>query len=114
MVIKRGQIWWADLGEPRGSEPALRRPVLVLQDDLLNASALKTVMIAPLTSNLRRAQAAGNVLLASEETGLARESVALVCQVMTLDEELFDELVSSLSARAQRLVDRGLRLALGL
>ena len=114
MVIKRGQIWWADLGEPRGSAPALRRPVLVVQDDLLNASALKTVMIAPLTSNLRRAEAAGNVLLPAEETGLTRESVALVCQIMTLDEELFDELVSSLSARAQRLVDRGLTLALGL
>ena len=113
-MIKRGQIWWADLGEPRGSAPALRRPVLVVQDDLLNTSALKSVMIAPLTSNLRRAEAAGNVLLPPGETGLARESVVLVCQIMTLDRELFDELASSLSARAQRLVDRGLSLALGL
>jgi mRNA interferase MazF len=114
MVIKRGQIWWADLGEPRGSAPALRRPVLVVQDDLLNASALKTVMIAPLTSNVRRAEAAGNVLLAPSETGLDRLSVALVCQVMSLDETFFGELVSSLSARTQRHVDRGLALALGL
>ena len=114
MVIKRGQIWWADLGDPRGSAPALRRPVLVVQDDLLNASALQTVMDAPLTSNLRRAEAAGNVLLSAEETALSRESVALVCQLTALEKEFFDELVSSLSARAQRLVDRGLELALGL
>lgn len=113
-MIKRGQIWWADLGEPRGSAPAMRRPVLVVQDDVLNASALKTVMIVPLTSNLRRAEAVGNVLLSAEETGLDRPSVALVCQVISLDEGLFDELVSSISTRAQRLVDRGLMLALGL
>jgi mRNA interferase MazF len=88
--------------------------VLVVQDDLLNASAFNTVMVAPLTSNLRRSEAAGNVLLAPTETGLDRTSVALVCQVMSLDEAFFDELVSSLSARMQRHVDRGLALTLGL
>ena len=114
MVIKRGQIWWADLGEPRGSAPALRRPVLVVQDDLLTASLLKTVMVVPLTANLRRAQAAGNVLLPSTESGLERSSVALVCQVMTIDKASFDELVGSLSVRARRAVDHGLKLALGI
>jgi len=112
--VKRGEIWWADLGEPRGSAPALRRPVLVVQDDVLNASALATVMVAPLTSNLRRGEAIGNVRLSRRETGLDRESVALVCQVMTLDEDFLDELVGSLSARARRRVDRGLAVALGL
>ena len=82
--MHRGEIWWADLGEPRGAEPAFRRPVLVVQDDLLTESALKTVMIVPLTSNVRRAHAAGNVLLAPRDTGLDKPSVALVCQVMTV------------------------------
>lgn len=114
MVIKRGEVWWADLGEPRGSSPALRRPVLVVQDDLLNASALTTVMVAPLTSNLRRAEAIGNVALPSSETGLGRASVVLVCQIVALDKAFLDQLVGSLSAGARRKVDRGLELALGL
>jgi len=92
----------------------LRRPVVVVQDDLLNGSALKTVMIAPLTSNLRRAQAVGNVALAPSETGLDRPSVALVCQLMALDKIFFDEVVGSLSAAARRKVDSGLKVALGL
>ena len=112
--MKRGEIWWADLGEPRGSALAMRRPVLIVQDDLLNASALNTVMVAPLTSNLRRAEAAGNVLLPPSETGLDRASVALVCQVMTVDDAFLDELAGSLSAPVRRRVDRGLALALGL
>lgn len=112
--MKRGEIWWADLGEPRGSSPALRRPVLVVQDDLLNESALHTVMVAPLTSNLKRGQAVGNVTLRAGETGLDRPSVVLVCQVMALDRGFFDELVGSLAAAARRKVDVGLRLALGL
>ncbi len=112
--MKRCEVWWADLGEPRGSEPAFRRPVIVVQDDLLTASALRTVMVVPLTSNLRRAEAAGNVLLSPEETGLDRASVALVCQVMTLHKDSLDELVGSLSARARRRIDHGLALTLGL
>lgn len=112
--MKRGEVWWADLGEPRGSSPALRRPVLVVQEDLLTESALGTVMIVPLTANLRRATAIGNVLLPPSETGLERPSVALVCQVMTLDKEYFDQLVGSLSRRARRAVDAGMKLALAL
>jgi mRNA interferase MazF len=112
--MKRGEIWWADLGEPRGSSPALRRPVLIVQQDLLTESALGTVMIVPLTSNVQRAEAIGNVLLKPVETGLDRASVALVCQVMALDKRYFDEIVGSLSRRARRLVDAGLRFALDL
>jgi mRNA interferase MazF len=114
LVLKRGELWWADLGEPRGSSPAFRRPVLVVQDDLLNASALQTVMVAPLTSNLRRAEAIGNVPLPPSETSLDRGSVALVCQLMALDKTFFDELAGSLSASARRKVDAGLKLVLGL
>ena len=88
--------------------------MLVVQDDLLNASALQTVMVIPLTSNVRRAQAIGNVLLAARETRLQKDSVALVCQVVALDKDFFDELASTLSTRTLTKIDRGLELALGL
>lgn len=113
-MVKRGEIWWADLGDPRGSEPGLRRPVVVVQDDLLNASALRTVMVVPLTSNTVRARAIGNVLLPPAETGLDRESVALVCQIMTLDEDFLDERIGMLSSRVRARLDRGLAIALAL
>jgi mRNA interferase MazF len=112
--MKRGQIWWADLDEPRGSEPGMRRPVLVVQDDLLTDSRLQTVMVVPLTTNLKRAEAIGNVLLRASETGLRRDSVALVCQVMTVDKEFFTDLVGSLPRRVQPRIDSGLKLALDL
>lgn len=112
--MRRGDVWWADLGEPRGSAPSFRRPVLVVQDDHLTASALSTVMVVPMTSNLRRGQAIGNVTLEPRDSGLDRRSVALVCQVMTIDKSVLDERVSTLPARARRAVDAGLRLALSL
>ena len=107
-------MWWVDLGEPLGSEPAFRRPVVVVQDDLLTNSALGTVMVVPLTSNLRRAIAIGNVELAAADTGLSKASVALVCQVTTVDKSLFDERIGFLSRRLLARIDRGLTLALGL
>ncbi len=110
----RGELWWADLAEPRGSEPGNRRPVLVVQDDLLTQSRLQTVMVAPLTSNLVRAKAAGNVLLKPSVSSLKRESVVLVCQVVTVDKELLTERVATLPRRVMSLVDAGLRLALDL
>ena len=112
--MKRGEVWWADLAEPRGAEPAFRRPVLLVQDDLLTVSRLATVMVVPLTSNLGRAAAIGNVPLSARETGLNKDSVALVCQVLTLDKAFLAELVGSLPRRKLDAVDDGLRLALGL
>ena len=114
MVIHRGELWWADLGELRGSEPALRRPVLVVQDDLLTASALGTVTVVPLTSNLRRAEAIGNVRIEPRESGLDRVSVALVCQVVTIDKAFLTQLIGSLPTRTRRAIDAGLLLALSL
>jgi mRNA interferase MazF len=86
----------------------------VVQDDHLTASALSTVMVIPLTTNLGRAAAIGNVALARRETGLQRESVALVCRVLTLDKAFLDAFVRRLPARLMRSVDDGLRLALSL
>jgi len=112
--MKRAEIWWADLGEPVGAQPGFRRPVVVVQDDLLTDSRLPTVMVVPLTSNLKRGSAIGNLLLDTRETGLTRPSVALVCQVMTIDKTLLSELAGSLGRRAMSKLDEGLRLALGL
>lgn len=112
--MKRGQVWWADLGDPRGAEPAFRRPVLVVQDDLLNDSLLATVMVVPLTTNLQRAVAVGNVLLRERDTGLEKPAVALVCQVVSIDKAVLTELVGSLPRRTLASVDEGLTLTLGL
>jgi mRNA interferase MazF len=113
--MRRGEIWYVDLGEPKGSEPGFRRPVVIVQDDLLTDSRLSTVMIAPVTSNLQRALAAGNVKLDSSSTGLRQSSVVLVCQVMTVDKTLFEEAnVGKLSKRQLQELDSGLALALSL
>lgn len=112
--MNRGEVWWADLSEPRGSEPRSRRPVLIVQDDLLTRSKLQSVMVAPLTSNLHRGRAMGNVLLRAAETGLSRDSVVLVCQVMTIDKDFLSELVGAVPRRALSAIDDGLRLALDL
>lgn len=110
----RGEVCWADLAEPIGSARGSRRPVVIVQDDLLTQSRLATVMVAPITSNLRRATAAGNVLLKPETSGLSRESVVLVCQVLTVDKAVLTECAARLPRRVMRLVDDGLRLALDL
>ena len=85
MVISQGEVWWADLPEPSGSEPGFRRPVVVVQGDAFNRSQIATVVCVPLTSNLRWAEAPGNLLLASKVTGLPKDSVANVSQLVTLD-----------------------------
>jgi mRNA interferase MazF len=112
--MKRGEVWWADFGEPRRSEPGMRRPAIIVQDDLLTESRLQTVMVVPLTTNLKRAEAIGNVLLREADTGLQRPSVALVCQVMTVDKEFLTDFAGSLPRRALARLDEGLRLALDL
>jgi mRNA interferase MazF len=110
----RGELWWADLGDPRGSEPGLRRPVLVVQDDRLMGSRLQTVMVALLTSNLKRAAAHGNVQLSKRRSGLPMESVVLACQVETLDKIFFDGRISRLDEVSMDKVNTALRLNLGL
>ncbi|HEY4181780.1 MAG TPA: type II toxin-antitoxin system PemK/MazF family toxin [Kofleriaceae bacterium] len=112
--MNRGEIWWADLAEPRGSEPGKRRPVLVVQDDALNRSRLQTAMVVPLTTNLKRGAAPGNVTLARAHTKLKSECVALVCQVLSVDRVFLTERVAALPAAAMQRVDAGLRLVLTL
>ena len=85
MVIARGDVWWADLPDPIGSGPGLRRPVVVVQGDAINNSHIATVVCVPLTSNVKWAKAPGNVLLSQSATGLPKESVANVSQIIALD-----------------------------
>jgi len=112
-VIAQGEVWWADLGDPAGSEPGFRRPVVVVQGDAFNASALRTVVCVSLTSNLRWADAPGNVLLAARSTGLPQPSVANVSQMVTLDKAALTERAGRLSASSLELVLAGIDVVLG-
>jgi len=114
VVIKRGELWWATLPEPRGSEPGFPRPVLVIQADSFNSSRIGTVVVAVITSNLHLAEAPGNVRLTQQQTNLARESVVNVSQVITLDRGFLTEKVGQLGQAQMNKVDAGLRLALAL
>ena len=112
--IQRGEVWWADLPEPRRSEPGYRRPVLVIQADYFNRSRIQTAIVAVITSNVELAGLPGNVLLPARSSGLARDSVVNVSQVLTLDREFLTEHAGTLSKRAMSAVDQGLRLVLQL
>jgi len=112
-VIAQGEVWWADLGEPAGSEPGFRRPVVVVQSDAFNRSSLRTVVCVSLTSNIHWADAPGNVLLPARATGLPRDSVANVSQIVTLDRDALTERVGMLSASSLELVLTGVDVVLG-
>ena len=113
VALSQGEIWWADLGEPAGSAPGFRRPVLVVQGDALNRSRIATVVCVPLTSNLRWAGAPGNVALFERDTGLPKESVANVSQVVTLDKSALSEKVGRVPAGKLGLVFTGIDIVLG-
>lgn len=113
-MIRRGEIWWANIPPPRGSEPGFRRPVLVVQTDPFNQSGIGTVVAVAFTSNLRLAHAPGNVLCRRQDTGLSNDSVANVSQLTALDKNWFVEHVSTLPPRLLQEVEDGLRLLLGL
>jgi mRNA interferase MazF len=112
--VRRGEIWWAYLGNPFGSEPGLRRPVLILQADEFNRSAIQTVVVASLTSNLDRARAPGNVACRPRDTGLAKASVINVSQIATVDKRRLSERAGALRAGTLQRVEDGVRLVLGL
>lgn len=114
-MIQRGQIWWADLREPRGSEPGYRHPVLVLQRDEVNTSRISTVVVCLLTSNtVVLSRAPGNTLLRRRRTGLRRDSVVNASQVATLNKSDLEELIGTLPRDLMDDVDQGIRWFLGL
>jgi mRNA interferase MazF len=112
--VRRGEIWWASLPDPIGSGPGFRRPVLIIQADEFNASKIKTVIIAIITSNTKLAEAPGNVRLSARASTLRRDSVVNVSQLLTIDRSLLMQRVARLPAALVDNVDEGLRRALGL
>ena len=110
----RGEIWWANLPDPVGSEPGYRRPILVVQDDIFTQSRISTVIVVIITSNIQLAEAPGNVLLPKEATGLPRDSVANVSQILTVDKKFLVECIGSLPNDLQEEINDGLRTILYL
>ncbi len=116
MVIRRGEIWWATLPSPVGSEPGYRRPVLIIPSDDFNRSSIATVIAVVITSNIKLAQAPGNVFLSKTVTGLLRDSVANVSQVITIDKSFLTERVGvgAVPDYLLKQIEIGLRLVMSL
>lgn len=112
-MIAQGEVWWAELADPTGSGPGFRRPVVVVQGDAFNASTLATVVVVPLTSNLRWADAPGNVRLTARMTGLPRDSVANVSQILTVDRAILRDRTGKVPHAKLELVIAGLDVMLG-
>ncbi len=112
--MRYGEIWWADLGEPRGSEPGYRRPVLIVSADTFNRSRIQTVVVVVLTSNLDQVGSPGNVWVTAEETGLSKDSVVNISQFVTVDKVFLSECVGELEEERMDEVTEGLRLVLNL
>lgn len=113
-MSRRGDVFWADLGDPIGSEPGFRRPVLVIQSDAFNASRLATTIVLAITSNVELRKMPGCVFLAAAETGLPKDSVANLTQVRTLEKNRLAEHVGQLDDQTMFLIDTALRRVLGL
>ena len=114
MVISRGEIWWATLPDPRASEPGFRRPVLIVQSNAFNQSKIRSVIVAVVTSNLRLAEAPGNVMLRKRETRLAKDSVVNVSQLVMLSKDFLVQRVGKIPPARIEEIDGGLRLVLSL
>jgi mRNA interferase MazF len=114
MVVERGEIWWADLDDPKGSEPGFPRPVLIVQRDSFNRSRINTVIALALTTNLNLVSSPGNVLIASKDSGLPRDSVANVSQVITVDKNFLTERVGRIQGQVLTEIEDGLRMILNL
>jgi mRNA interferase MazF len=112
MVINQGDIYWIELDEPEGSEPGYKHPHFIVQNNLFNRSRIKTVLVCPLTTNLKRASAPGNVLLDKKESNLPKESVVNVSQVFTVDKTQLDEYIGALSSKRITEILNGIRLVL--
>ena len=114
MVIKRGQIWWAELPEPVGSEPGYKRPLLIIQSDDFNKSKIHTIIAAVITSNIRLSAAPGNILLSTKKSKLPKKSVINVSQLITIDKLFLTEKINTLPRSIMTKVDEGIRLVLQL
>lgn len=114
MVIRRGQVWWADLGPPRGASPGYERPVVVIQADLFNKTDIESVIVAIATTNLRLARMPGNVAVERGTGGLTQDSVINTTQLYTVDKSDLLDLLGTLPKAKIDQVDLGLKLVLSL
>ncbi|MEE9344591.1 MAG: type II toxin-antitoxin system PemK/MazF family toxin [Methylococcales bacterium] len=114
MVIKREEIWWASMGQPRGSEPGYRRPVVITSSNAFNESFIQTVVVVVITTNLRLANAPGNLKILKTKSGLHRDSVVNVSQIITLDKSFLTERIGRLNSKQIILLNEGIRLVLGI
>ena len=112
MVIRQGDVFWIDLGEPSGSSPGYRHPHVVIQNNVFNCSRINTVVVCVITSNLRRAEAPGNILLERGEAGLPKQSVINVSQIFTVDKEDLIEKTGTLSPDRVRQILDGVKLVI--
>jgi mRNA interferase MazF len=113
-VVARGEIWWVDFGDPVGSEPGYRRPIVIVSSDRFNRSRIATVIVSAVTSNLRLAGAPGNVFLEAAVAGLPKDSVANVSQILTVDRSRLVDRAGILNRATMATLDYGLRLVLDL
>ena len=113
-MIKRGEIWWAELNHPTGSEPGYKRPVLIVQANEFNASRINTLIVVALTTNTALALAPGNIRIRPRESGLKKVSVINVSQMITINKSILSERVKMVSDGVMREVDQGIKLVLGL
>ena len=111
--VAQGEVWWAELPDPVGSGPGFRRPVVVIQGDSVNRSRIATVVCVPLTSNLRWADAPGNVLLTAKASGLPKDSVANASQIVALDREVLVTRVGKLGPKRVAEILSGIDVILG-
>ncbi len=114
MVVKRGEIWWASMGEARGSEPGYRRPVVIISSNEFNESFIQTIIAAVITSNLHLADAPGNFKIAKTKFGLTRNSVVNISQLITLDKSFLTEQAGKLNSKQIQLLNDGIRLVLDI
>lgn len=114
MSPRRGEIWWTRLGSPQGSESGLHRPVVVVQSNEFNRSRLFTVVVAAVTSNLSLADAPGNIRISTKTSGLPKPSAVNVSQLATIDRQILEKKIGTLTAREMNAVAEGLRLLLAL
>ncbi|PID76436.1 MAG: mRNA interferase MazF2 [Deltaproteobacteria bacterium] len=114
MVIQRGEIWWANLPEPQGSEPGYKRPLLIVQSNEFNRSNINTVIAAVITSNLRLEAAPGNVKISKNKSKLPRDSIVNVSQIITVDKSFLIEKAGRLPMTIMSQIEEGIRLVLNL
>jgi mRNA interferase MazF len=112
--VKRGEIWWASMGEPRGSEPGYNRPVIIVSSNEFNQSLIQTIIVVVVTSNLRLVDAPGNFKITKKQSNLNKDSVVNVSQLITLDKTYLTEQVGKLNSKQISFLNEGVRLVLGV